>query len=207
MVLDPSGGRHGGALHFLKKNTHALFYRAERNVSFDPKGWTGSVSLWLNLDPEKDLEPGFCDPIQITDKAYNDSAIWADFTKDDTPRHFRLGVFGALKSWNPENLPADRNPTFLKRLVVVKKTPFAHGQWTHVAITYSGLGSANGTAQLYLNGKLQGTSGPISEPFEWDVTRGAIRLGVGYVGLMDEVSVFRRVLTAKEIEQLSSGRL
>ena len=70
---------------------------------------------------EKDLKPGFCDPIQITDKAYNDSAIWADFTKDDKPRHFRLGVFGALKSWNPENLPTDRNSVFLKRLVVVKR--------------------------------------------------------------------------------------
>ena len=88
-----------------------------------------------------------------------------------------------------------------------KRTPFAHGQWTHVAITYSGLGGANGTAKLYLNGQLQGMTGPISEPFEWDVTQGAIRLGVGYVGLMDEVSIFRRALTSKEIEQLSRGKL
>ena len=116
-------------------------------------------------------------------------------------------MFGTLKSWNPENLPADGNPAFLKRLVVVTRTPFAHGKWTHVAITYSGLGSANGVAQLYLNGQLQGTTGPISEPFEWDMKRGAIRLGVGYVGLMDEVSIFRRALTAKEIEQLSRGKL
>ena len=51
------------------------------------------------------------------------------------------------------------------------------------------------------------TTDPISEPFEWDVTQGAIRLGVGYVGLMDEVSIFRRALTPKEIEQLSKGKL
>ena len=44
----------------------------------------------LKLDPETDLEPGFCDPLQITDKAYNDSAVWVDFPKDDIPRHFRL---------------------------------------------------------------------------------------------------------------------
>ena len=68
VVLEPGGGRHGGALHFLRKNTRAIFYRADKNVSFDPHGWTGSVSLWLNLDPEKDLEPGFCDLIQITMK-------------------------------------------------------------------------------------------------------------------------------------------
>src|SRR5882762_8884864 len=178
-------GRSGDALRFTKKNTKAVFYKAQGNVPFDPKNWSGAISFWLQLDPETDLEPGFCDPIQITDKAYNDSAIWADFTKDDKPRHFRLGVFGALKFWNPENLPADRNSVFLQRLVVVKRTPFAHGQWTHVAITYGGLGGANGTAKLYLNGQLQGMTGPISEPFAWDVTQGAVRLGVGYVGLMD----------------------
>src|SRR5438067_13206417 len=37
VVLDSSGGRHGGALHFLTKNTRALFY-ADRNVSFDAHG-------------------------------------------------------------------------------------------------------------------------------------------------------------------------
>lgn len=67
--------------------------------------------------------------------------------KDDKPRHLRRGVFGALKSWNPENLPTDRNSIFLKR------PPFADGQLTHVAITYSGLGGAHGTAQLYLNAR------------------------------------------------------
>ena len=50
-------------------------------------------------------------------------------------------------------------------------------------------------------------TGLISEPLERDVKRGAIRLGVGYVGLMDEVSIFRRAMTAKEIELLSSGEL
>jgi len=207
LVLEPGQGRHGGALHFVKKNTHAVFYRAEKNVAFDPKNWTGTVSYWLSLDPEKDLEPGYCDPIQITDKAFNDSAIWTDFTKDDKPRHFRLGVFGALSSWNPDNLPQDKNPAFLKRLVVVERVPFARGQWTHIAVTFTGLGSGNGRAQLYLNGKLQGASGLVSELFKWDVARGAIRLGVGYVGLMDEVSIFRRALTDKEIEQLSRGKL
>ena len=95
-------GRSGGdALRFVKKNTKAVFYKAQGNVPFDVKNWSGTISFWLQLDPEQDLEPGFRDPIQVTDKAYNDSAIWVDVTKDDKPRHFRLGVFGALKSCNP----------------------------------------------------------------------------------------------------------
>jgi hypothetical protein len=195
-------GRKGGALRFKKKNTRAIFYQAAGNVAFDPKNWTGTISFWLSLDPETDLEPGFCDPIQVTDKAYNDSAIWVDFTKDDKPRHFRLGVFGALKAWNPQNLNADKNPDFNNRLVIVKKTPFAKGKWTHVAITHTALGSGRGEAKLYLNGELQGTTPAIGEMFDWDAKNGAVRLGVAYVGLMDELAIYKRPLTAAEIRQL-----
>ena len=193
------GGKHGSALQFRKKNVKAIFYRADKNAS--PRD--GTLSFWLNLDPDQDLEPGFCDPIQVTDKAYNDSAIWVDFTKDEKPRHFRLGVFGELKAWNPQNLPADKFPDFEKRLIRVTKTPFARGKWTHVAITYTGLGSAQGgVAKLYLDGKLQGTTAPIRELFSWDPARAALRLGVSYVGLFDELKVFRRALSEREIRDL-----
>jgi hypothetical protein len=110
------------------------------------------------LDPQKDLAPGFCDPIQITDKDYNDSAIWVDFTKDEVPRHFRLGVFGELKAWNPSNLAPDKNPDFLRRLVVVERPPFTRETWTHVVVTWSDLGSERGISALYLNGKLVSNS-------------------------------------------------
>lgn len=201
-----SGGKSGGALRFKKKNNKAVFFKAAQNVNFQAKSWTGTISFWLSLDPETDLEPGYCDPIQVTDKAYNDSAIWVDFTKDDKPRHFRLGVFGAVKSWNPRDIPPDKNPDFLKRLVVVQKTPFAKGKWTHVAITHDKLGSGNGVARLYLNGKLQGSAQNIADAFEWDTAKGAIRLGVAYVGLMDDVAIFRRALTDAEIAQIAQGR-
>lgn len=196
-------GRKGDALLFKKKNNKALFYQAKDNLAFDPANWTGTVIFWLNLDPETDLEPGFCDPIQVTDKAYNDSAIWVDFTKDEKPRHFRLGVFGALSKWNPQNLAADKNPAFSNRLVVVKKYPFAKGKWTQVAIAFQGLGSGKGWAKLYLEGKLQGTAEGIAEPFEWDLSLGAIRLGVGYVGLFDDLSIYNRPLTSAEIARLA----
>jgi hypothetical protein len=199
-------GRSGDALRFVKKNTRAVFYKTHGNLPFDPKNWSGTISFWLQLDPEQDLEPGFCDPVQVTDKAYNDSAIWVDFTKDDKPRHFRLGVFGALKAWNPANTPADKNPDFNNRLVVVKRTPFARGRWTHVAIAYFGLGSGSGEAKLYLDGKLQATTPNIAEVFEWDMDKGAIRLGVNYVGLMDDVAIFKRPLDEQEIGALWSDR-
>jgi hypothetical protein len=196
-----NAGRFQHALRFNKKNTRAIFYQASSNVAYSGSGWSGTVSFWLSLAPAQDLEPGFCDPIQITDVAYNDAAVWVDFT-DANPRLFRLGVFGDLAVWNPQDIPPDKNPNFTNRVVAVQKPPFARGQWTHVVITHEGLGSGQGTASLYLDAKLQGTATPIAEPFTWDVSRAAIRLGVNYVGLFDELAIFNRPLTEKEIQAL-----
>ena len=195
-------GRKGDALKFPVKNTKAVFFKAEKNFS----NVNGTVSLWLKLDPDQDLAPGYCDPLQITDKAFNDSAIWVDFTRDDKPRHFRLGVFGALKAWSPINIEADKNPDFHSRLVKVSKPPFTRDKWTHIAVTYSGLGTSSGQSKLYLNGQLQGSSNTIKEIFDWDMPKTTIRLGVNYVGLMDDIATFRRPLTAKEIKELATGK-
>ena len=194
-------GVSGDALRFKKKNVAALFFRGNKNTGFSPSGWSGTISFWLSLDPNVELEPGFCDPIQITDSAYNDNAIWVDFTRDD-PRKFRLGVFGELDEWNPEKLANDEDPGFNDRLVVVDQPPFASGVWTHIAIAHEALGSADGRATLYLNGVRQGMSDGIAEPFQWDMSNAAIRLGVNYVGLYDELAIFDRALTDAEIRRL-----
>jgi hypothetical protein len=197
-------GRFGNALEFKKKNTFAVFYRAEDNVAFSGSNWSGTLSFWLSLEPAEDLEPGFTDPIQITDAAYNDAAIWVDFTGDN-PRQFRLGIFGDLAVWNPDNLSANDFPFFLERLISVDPPPFARGEWTHVAITFTGLGSEDGgTANLYLNGEPQPkTMEGIGEPFTWDMSRAAIRLGVNFVGRFDELALFNRPLTPEEVTTLS----
>ena len=137
----------------------------------------------------------------MTDTDYNDNAIWVDFT-DVNPRNFRLGVFGELDSWNPENLPPNDNPNFMDRLVVVNEPPFAAGRWTHVAIVYEGLGGGAAKAKLYLDGVAQGTTPEVAEPFGWDFTTASIRLGVNYIGMMDDLAIFDRPLTAEEIETL-----
>jgi hypothetical protein len=173
------------------------------NVGYRPRNLSGTVSFWLSLSPDQDLEPGYVDPLQITDKAYNNAAIWVDFTRDDKPRHFRLGVFGDSAAWNPKNLSSDQNPFFNQRTVVVTEPPFARGQWTHVAIVFSRLGSdSGGTAKLYLNGKLAGAADGIKEPFNWEPALATIRLGVNYAGLWDELSTFTRPLSDAEVEAL-----
>ena len=202
VMLAEGAGRLGHALRFTERNRHAVFYQADGNAGYSPAGWSGTVSFWLSLDPATDLEPGFCDPIQITDAAYNDAAIWVDFTGEN-PRQFRLGVFGDLEAWNPNELGPNDNPAFLDRLTVVDEPPFAGDRWTHVVITHAGLGRPGGAATLYLDGeRVPGGADDVDEPFTWDVERGAIRLGVNYVGLFDELSLFDRPLTDGEVRAL-----
>lgn len=203
IVIEPDAGRFGDALNFRTQNTKAVVYNAEDNVAFSPQDWSGTLSFWLNLDPATDLEPGYCDPIQITDTAYNDNAVWVDFT-DKNPRLFRLGVFGDLDAWNQgrENPPS--NPVFLNRLVKVSEPPFAKGRWTHIVIVYDGLGGGSGSAALYLDGVEAGTTADIAEPFSWDLSAAAIRIGVNYTGLYDDLSIFSRPLTGQEIQTLGA---
>jgi hypothetical protein len=199
VAIERGAGRgKGGAIRFRSKNTRAVFFKGDRHVSLG----AGTISFWLRVDPQKELAPGYTDPIQITDKAYNDSGIWVDFTKDDVPRKFRLGVFGNLKVWNPNNTPSDKNPDFMQRLVVVENPPFSGDRWTHIAITWSGLNRPGGSASLFVNGKLAPPAKTIKEAFEWDPSRVAIRLGVNFIGSMDEVAAFDRALSAQEIETL-----
>ncbi|MGH7617014.1 MAG: LamG-like jellyroll fold domain-containing protein [Gemmatimonadaceae bacterium] len=203
IVIAKGQGRYGDALQFRKKNTQAVFYRAAVNVGYRPRNLSGTVSFWLSLSPDADLEPGYADPLQITDKAYNNDAIWVDFTRDDKPRHFRLGVFGDSAAWNPRNLSTEQDPFFNQRTVVVTEPPFARGQWTHVAIVFSRLGAdSGGTAKLYLNGKLAGSADGIRESFTWEPALATIRLGVNYVGLFDELSTFTRPLSDAEVDAL-----
>jgi hypothetical protein len=201
VVIAKGQGRYGDALEFRKKNATALFYRAAVNSGYHPRNWSGTVSFWLSLNPDTDLD-GYTDPIQLTDKAYNNASVWVDFTREK-PRQFRLGVFGDSAAWNKSGKSSEQDPFFNQRTVVVTGPTFTRGQWTHVAIAFTGLGTdAGGTAKLYVNGKLAGTADGIKEPFTWEPFLATIRLGVNYAGLFDELSIYSRALTDAEVDAL-----
>ncbi|MEM7550132.1 MAG: LamG domain-containing protein [Bacteroidota bacterium] len=197
-------GKFGSALRFNKKGKWVTFIKSQYNIDYENKNWTGTVSFWLKLNPDTDLEPGYCDPIQITDVAYNDASIWVDFTKDDNPRKFRLGVYGDKSHWDPENKGFENNPEWDKRLVVVDKPPFSRSEWTHICITYSELGSTEGRSSLYVNGEKQGDIST-KDPFNWDLEKSNIYLGLSYIGLFDDLAIFNKPLSAKQIKSLYSS--
>lgn len=197
--IAPGQGRHGSALRFEKKSKDLVFFRAAKNVAWSPQEFSGSVSFWLSLDPERDLEPGYCDPIQLTDKKWDDACLWCDFSKDEVPRLFRLGAFPDNKEWNPTGAKDAPRPE-----VVVKRHPFEKGKWTHVCFTFQrfNTGQSDAVARLYLNGELQGELVG-KKTFSWDPAKAAIILGVSYIGLYDELAVFNRPLGSEEVRELA----
>jgi hypothetical protein len=196
-------GRHGAALAFRKKQGPFVFFRGEQNIPYAAANWNGTVSFWLSLDPDKDLDPGYCDPIQVTQKDWNDATIFVEFTKDHKPRRFRLAVCADLKEWNPMNREWESIPAAERPMVEVVRPPFAHGKWTHIAITFANFNTReHAEAVLYLNGNPVGKVAGRPQKFTWTPADSAILLGLSYIGLMDELALFDRALTPAEIETL-----
>jgi len=196
-------GRFGDALRFVQKQASVLFYQAAGNFAYNNTNWAGSVSFWLSVDPATDLEMGFCDPIQITPHTWNDAAFFVEFEKRrQIP--FRLGAYADFKVWNPENRKWEDIPPVNRPLVTVERPPFARGKWTHVVFTFEhfNTGQPNGVAKLYLDGALAGALPPRDQTFTWDAGQTAIMLGLGYIGLFDELSIFNRALSAPEVTAL-----
>lgn len=202
VTIAKGAGKFGDALRFSDKGPETIFYHGS-NMAYRPADWSGTVSFWLKLTPDEDLKPGYCDPIQITEKAWNDAALFVDFDKT-LPRDFRLGVFADYRFWNPTDIAWEKLPVADRPMVVVQKPPFSRDQWTHVAFTYDGINkkdSEPATCTLYLNGK---STGELRKPmqFHWNSDNAAIMLGLEYIGDLDDLAVFSRALSAKEIQQL-----
>lgn len=192
-------GKYGNALAFTAPSDAILFYHAAENVAYAPDAFSGTASFWMRVNPAE-IGGQYADPFQLTDKIFSDDCIWIDFTKNDDPSDFRLGVFGDRATWDPTNMQAF-SKEFYWRLAKVTEPPFAKDRWTHVVVTWDGLNNTQrGRARLYFDTEYQEATGIIREQFNWDTARATIRLGTGpFVGLIDDLALFDRALTPAEI--------
>ena len=202
--IDKEGGKYGGALKFTEKVDPLLLYKVKGNVDYEKEDWSGTMSFWLRLDPDEDLEPGYCDPILLTDKSWDDACFFVDFSKDDVPRKFRGGFFCDKSVWNPEGLPWDEVAEEDHPFMVVDNPPFGHDDWTHVVMTYSNIntGEKNGSVKLYMNGELVGSMEGREQTFTWDTDKAWIKIGYNLIGWFDELVFFNRALTEAEIQTI-----
>ena len=205
---EKAGGVTGGYLKFQKKAPDMVFFSAQGNMPYNKTNWSGTVSFWLKLTPDEDLEPGFTDPIQITSKAWNNAAFFVEFSKDEKPREFRLGIYPDFNVWNPDNRDWNSIPMSDKPLAPVIRPPFSRDQWTHVAFTFQNFnsGKPDGAARLYLNGEERAALKPRTQTFTWDYENTLIMLGLSYIGGFDELAIYDRPLAPGEIRALTESR-
>lgn len=201
LAIAAGRGRYGDALEYTKENSHVAFYKLANNIDYSGTNFEGTLSLWMSLDTE-DIPNRYCDPIQLTDKYYASDAIWLDITKNDVPPDLRLGVLGDRNTWDVNDKEGAAEE-FFWHLLKISEPPFEKGKWTHLAITWQLNTDGIGRAKLYIDGEYAGQSGPVREPFNWDMANVTMRLGTGmYVGLFDDLALFSKSLQAGEIAAL-----
>ncbi len=203
-VLVAEGGRFGGALHFPKKGTTRPSYRGEGVLGYNDKDWSATVSLWLRLTPDEDLEPGYCDPIQIVGDDTKKGFVFLEWSKDHSPRYFRYAIRPLIELWDPEGLGWEVVPKETRPVVELKAAPFSRDRWTHAVFTLERINAGKGTSAgtLYLDGKKQGRIENFDLVFGWDPSAVLIVLGAAYVGHIDDLAAFDRALTEEEVATL-----
>ncbi len=202
--LDPKAGRFAGAIRFGKSKGPMVFFKAEKNFSMPTPNWSGTVSFWLKTDFATELVDGFCDPLQITSKQWDDASMFVEFEKRASGIPFRLGVYADKTVWNPTGRNFADIPPVERPLASVEKSPFASGNWTHVAFAFEkfNTGKQDGLATLYLDGKNVGEIVARTQTFTWDPARASVMLGLNYVGMMDDLALFDRALTHQEVSEV-----
>jgi Concanavalin A-like lectin/glucanases superfamily len=194
-------GVAGGCLEAIEvqpKNGR-LYFPAKGNIAFKKGGWGAALSVWINTDPNKLIKSKFCDPIQITQKGANNGGIWFDFN-DAKPRDMRMGTFPAV----PEGKTAIKEEDPAAPMVRVKDVGFKADDWHHIVLSWQNFdtGKKDALATLYVDGKKIGDVKDYEIAMDWDIDRAGIYIALGYVGLMDELALFNRSLTADEVALL-----
>ncbi len=194
-------GVSGGALEAVDvlPNNGRIFFPAAGNLAFDPKGWSGALSIWCQTDPNQLLKTTFCDPIQITQRGANNGGLWFDFNNNQ-PRDMRHGAFPAVAEGQKPISEEDPQAPMVR----IPAIDWKADEWHHVVLNWSNLdtGQSNARSQIYVDGKLIGEVRDRPLAMQWDLSKAGIYVAINYIGLLDELAVFRRALTADEVQLL-----
>ena len=203
--IAPGAGRFGAALHVTKKNPIRPFFPGPGIIDYKAADWSGSVSVWLRLTPDEDLEPGYCDPVQIVGDDSKKGFIFLEWSKDEKPRHFRYAIRPLVEIWNPKGLDWAKMTDAERPMVALHTAPFSRDRWTHAVFTYHRLNSGKAAVgELYLDGKPQGSIRGWDLTFGWQASKVQLVLAAAYVGHIDDLAAFDRALTAAEVAQIFS---
>ncbi|HEY3789425.1 MAG TPA: LamG-like jellyroll fold domain-containing protein [Urbifossiella sp.] len=194
-------GVAGGALEAtdVSKKNGWLYFPVKGNLAFKKDGWSGSVSVWCNTDPNRLITAKFCDPVQITQKRYDNGALWFDFN-DAKPRDLRFGAFTS----RPDGQKAVPESDPKAPLIRAPGVGWKAGEWHHVVLTFQNLdtGKADAVTALYIDGKRIGEVKDQAISMGWEVDKAAVFLCLSYIGMLDEFALFDRALAAEDVALL-----
>ena len=120
-----TGGKFGGCLRFPKKGATRPQFSGVNVLGYNDQSWSTTVSVWLRLTPDKDLEPGYCDPVQIVGDDGKKGFIFLEWSKNETPRFFRYAIRPLFEIWNPTNVQWDEIAFDKRPMVQVANAPSA----------------------------------------------------------------------------------
>jgi hypothetical protein len=200
----PGEGRHGDALRIRLRGSPLVFFKGADNIRYRARDWSGTVSLWLSLDPDRDLAKGYSDPLLISPRSWDDASLFIDFTRDDVPRRFRFAAFADKGAWNPDNRPWEKVALDERPMIELTGRHFERGRWTHVALTWErfNTGGTDGVLTGYLDGEPVGTLTGRRQVYTWTPEDVLIALGIDYIGLVDDLAIFDRALSRDEVRTL-----
>lgn len=167
---------------------YAMIFNKKNYLSIEPlgKGRSFTFEAWIRLASLP--EPGAPMKIFHAEKSLALNVI----------SHGRLSLF--VNGNLPENVVFDAKGAVLKPLI-----------WYHIAVTYSmrhAGRTGTGSSSLYINGKWVQALGYATEAMSTKpVNLGASKIGEGFAGVMDEVRLYRRALSPRELSHHSAGRL
>lgn len=195
-------GISGGCLETpeLPGNSGRVFFAAKDNVAFKKDApWGGAFSVWVNIDPDKMLKTPFSDPVLITQKGLNNGSIWTHFN-DARPRAFQAGTYPSI----PDGQKPIEEDDPMAPLTRLKEPRFQQGEWHHIVLTWDRFnsGKKDATHTLYIDGKKIGDLKDAEIAMDWDIDQTRIYFAVNFLGLLDELAVFDRPLTADEVALL-----
>ncbi len=146
--------------------------------------------------------PGFNLP-KITVSAWVNSAKYGYYTSMVTKNYYASQWSSPYTTWQMWLSENTANPGVNGSILggYASSVAIAMNQWCHLAFTYDGA-----TVKLYVNG-VQKVSQAAATPGDLPTTAGDIYIGRpeysnhSYLGLLDEVAIWDRALTAAEINQ------
>ena len=194
-------------------------YQNGRTVSGDPTFDAGQLGRAASFDGDTEVSFGNAGAFDRADPF--SLAVWmkirsnlpmAVFQKLDAGRRgyeWRLDDFQLfdIQRWAARLTITITSDGPANAIQVRTRERLKQGDWNHVVMSYDGSGKADGLA-IYANGVRLGVdvlrnalAGPIAS--DAPLTLGRAALGPPFVGQVDDLRLYNRVLTAAEIEDLA----